>query len=251
MDLITVEIDGAAPTPAQLEQLAFAPFGHFTAMQVRDGRVRGLDLHLARLAQANAEMFGADLDGERVRELIRHALGELTDASVRVLVFGEEPITTVVTVRPPFFSPETTSLLPVDYSRTVPHLKRTNDFGQAYWGRHAAGAGFGDALLVTPGGAVAEAGIANVGFWDGARIVWPEAPMLRGITLQVVQPRLALPQHHQLVRLTQLAEFTGAFVTNSRGISAVTRIGDHEYAVNDDLMRELHRAYGSASAEPI
>ncbi|MEV0274493.1 aminotransferase class IV [Hamadaea sp. NPDC050747] len=254
MDLITVEIDGAAPTPAQLQTLALAPYGHFTAMQVRDGRVRGLELHLDRLTQANAEMFDAGLDGDHVRALIRHALGDLADASVRVLIFGEQPgdpVTTVVTVRPPFHSPATTSLLPVDYSRTVAHLKRTNDFGQAYWGRHAARAGFGDALLVTPGGAVAEAGIANVGFWDGARIVWPEAPMLRGITLQVVQPRLAPPQLHQVIRLTQCTDFTSAFVTNSRGISAVTRIGDHEYAVDAELMRELHRAYESAPADPI
>ncbi|MCP2328687.1 branched-subunit amino acid aminotransferase/4-amino-4-deoxychorismate lyase [Hamadaea flava] len=254
MDLITVEVDGAAATPAQLETLAFAPFGHFTAMQVRDGRVRGLDLHLARLAQADDELFGAKVDGERVRALIRHALGDLADASVRVLNFGDQPgdpVTTVVTVRPPFIAPVTTSLLPVDYSRTVAHLKRTNDFGQAYWGRRAARAGFGDALLVTPGGAVAEAGIANVGFWDGAAIVWPEAPMLRGITLQVVQPRLALPQHHQVIRLAQLTDFPSAFVTNSRGIAAVTRIGDHEYAVDAELMRELHRAYESAPADLI
>jgi len=254
MELLNVEVDGARPTPGQLEQLAFAPYGHFTAMQVRAGRVRGLDLHLARLAQADQELFAAGLDGDRIRALIRHALGEITDASVRVLSYGDtpgDPVSTVVTVRPPATKAPTISLLPVDYYRTVAHIKRTSDFGQAYWGRHADRAGFGDALLTTPDGVVAEAAIANVGFFDGTAIVWPEAPLLRGITLQLVQSRLELPQKHQVVRLAQLTDFAGAFVTNSQGIAAVTRIGDRTYAVDAGLMDALTRAYEAAPAELI
>src|ERR1700683_3884000 len=57
-----VEIDGRATTAGQLRAVALADYGHFTAMQVRDGCVRGLDLHLARLAAATQEVFQAGLD---------------------------------------------------------------------------------------------------------------------------------------------------------------------------------------------
>jgi branched-subunit amino acid aminotransferase/4-amino-4-deoxychorismate lyase len=81
-----VEIDGREPTVERLRAVALAGYGHFTAMQVRDARVRGLDLHLDRLAEANREVFDADLDRDRVRAHVRHALGGRADASVRVVV---------------------------------------------------------------------------------------------------------------------------------------------------------------------
>src|SRR5216684_2028190 len=82
-----VEIEGAAATVERLSAVAPAGYGHFTAMQVRDHRVRGLGLHLARLDAANLELFDVGLDPGQVRDHIRHALGAGTpDASVRVYV---------------------------------------------------------------------------------------------------------------------------------------------------------------------
>ena len=69
-----IEIDGQDATVAQLRAASVAHYGHFTAMQVRDRRVRGLDLHLARLDAANREMFGAGLDTAQLRHQVRHAL---------------------------------------------------------------------------------------------------------------------------------------------------------------------------------
>jgi hypothetical protein len=77
-----VEVDGRPPTAEQLQHRALVNYGHFTAMQVRDRKVRGLHLHLHRLEAATEEVFGANLDASRIREHIRHALGEdLPDAS--------------------------------------------------------------------------------------------------------------------------------------------------------------------------
>jgi hypothetical protein len=84
--LTRLEIDGVPASPDRLWATVSA-YGHFTAMQVRNGRVRGVALHLERLKAANQEAFGVGLDGERVRALVRHALGDTRDASVRVYVF--------------------------------------------------------------------------------------------------------------------------------------------------------------------
>jgi len=40
------EINGRTATAEELSPLAFAGFAHFTAMQVREGAVRGLEFHL-------------------------------------------------------------------------------------------------------------------------------------------------------------------------------------------------------------
>jgi branched-subunit amino acid aminotransferase/4-amino-4-deoxychorismate lyase len=42
-------------------------WGHFTAMQVRGGRARGLGLHLSRLEAAHHEVYGRALSGQEVR----------------------------------------------------------------------------------------------------------------------------------------------------------------------------------------
>jgi len=65
-------------------------YGHFTSMQVREGRVHGFELHLNRLASSSAVLFGHALERERVRVLIRHALGTRASASVRVNVFAKK-----------------------------------------------------------------------------------------------------------------------------------------------------------------
>lgn len=60
-----IEIDRVPAAAGRLWEVA-SGYGHFTAMQVRGGRTRGLELHLRRLRDANREAFGAGLDHERV-----------------------------------------------------------------------------------------------------------------------------------------------------------------------------------------
>src|SRR5258707_5092387 len=101
-ELLRIEINGASATADQLRAAAFGSFGHFTAMQVRARRARGLQHHVARLDAANRELFGVGLDEQVVRSHIRHALGEdIADASVRVHLYegGDQP-SLMVTVRP-------------------------------------------------------------------------------------------------------------------------------------------------------
>jgi len=223
---MTAELDGRPVDADAARVLALGSYGHFTAMQVRNGATRGLALHLARLDAANRELFDLSLDGDRVRARIRHALGDRTDASVRVYVFGADAgVSLLVTVREPAAPPDRPQLLQsVPYQRPVAHIKHLGSFAQDYHRRRAQRDGFDEVLLTGPDGVVSEGGITNVGFLAGSTVVWPDAPALQGITMQLLQR--AVPFRRAPVRLGDLAGFDGAFVCNSRGVAAVARIDD-------------------------
>ncbi|CAM5564772.1 aminotransferase class IV [Streptomyces atroolivaceus] len=250
-----VEFDGHPATGDDLRIPAFAGYGHFTAMQVRDRTVRGLALHLERLDSANQELFGFPLDGERVRELVGHALdgARRHDASVRVHGFmppGSPAPVTMVTVREPVPADHTPrSLMSVPFARSVPHIKRSGEFCQIYYGEQARRAGFDDALLTSPGGMVTEGSITNIGFWDGTSVVWPDAPALTGITMALLERGLARtdrPSERRGVTLEGLVAYRAAFVTNSQGIAPVHRIDDMTFTVDEDLMKTLGQVYEDA-----
>jgi branched-subunit amino acid aminotransferase/4-amino-4-deoxychorismate lyase len=255
---LRVEVNGRTATAECLQHPALVNYGHFTAMQVRHGRTRGLDLHLRRLDAANRELFDAGLDPDRIRDHVRHALADRHDASVRVIVFWPETddnVSVMVTVRPPVDPPQTPqSLKSVPYLRPVPHIKHLGGFGQIYYGRRAEREGFDDALLTGSGGEVSEATISNIAFSDGTGVIWPDAACLAGITMQLLQPRLAdtgLPSRHGPVRLADLPSFTGAFVTNSRGVAPVGRIDGTTLAVDPGLMKTVTEIYESVPWDPI
>lgn len=255
-----VEFDGHPATPDDLRIPAFSGYGHFTAFQVTDGRVRGWDLHLNRLRAANQELFGLDLEADLLRRLVRQALAGagVRDASVRVhgyLPPGTTKTVLMVTVAPPAVpATRPVSLLSVSYTRDLPHIKRPGDFSQTYYGRLAVRSGYDQALLTAPGGVVTEGSITNVGFWDGDRVVWPDAPALIGITMALLEEGLALtgaPSARRPVTLDGLGAFRAAFVTNSRGITPVHRIDDRTYPVDAGVMELLERVYGDAPADPV
>ncbi|MEV6983640.1 aminotransferase class IV family protein [Sphaerisporangium sp. NPDC051017] len=250
-----IEINGAPAAVEDLRHPALRNYGHFSAMQVRDRRVRGLGLHLDRLDAATKELFGRELDGELVRARVRHALrGDVHDASVRVYIFGRDLPTwgevepcVMVTVRPPQDPPNPPrNVWPAPYQRPVPHIKHVGGFGQTYYLRMAERAGYDEALLVAPDGTIAEGAITNIGFSDGESIVWPEAPMLRGITMALVERGLAemgVPARRQVVRLADLPALRSAFLTNSWGIMSVQRVGRQRLTVDYPLMKTLQDAY--------
>lgn len=255
-----VELDGHPATGDDLRIPAFAGYGHFTAMQVRDRMVRGLALHLDRLDSANQELFGFPLDGERVRELIGHALdgARRHDASVRVHGFmppGSTAPVPMVTVRGPAPADRTPrSLMSVPFARAVPHIKRPGEFAQTYYGQQARRAGFDDALLTSPGGMVTEGAVTNIGFWDGTAVVWPDAPALEGITMALLDSGLARagrPSLRRGVTLEDLGAYRSAFVSNSQGVAPVHRIDHTTFAVDEELMGLLTRAYADAPCERV
>ncbi|MEU6854879.1 aminotransferase class IV [Actinacidiphila alni] len=257
-----IEIDGRAPT---VEAIAptLAGYGHFTAMQVRGGRVRGLAFHLERLDGATRELFGTGLDGERVLGYVRHALAGAgrEDAAVRINVFqpGDTPgapVAVLVAVRPPAgVEPGLKRLKSVPYQRPAAHLKHVGGFGQGYFGRRVATAGYDEALLVGPGGEIAEGSVTNIGFIDGDTVVWPSAvPYLRGITLQVLEVALeqaGVRQDRRPLRLADIPSCDGAFIANSRGTAIVSEIDGVPLPTTAKLLTRVGELYDSAPWDAI
>jgi branched-subunit amino acid aminotransferase/4-amino-4-deoxychorismate lyase len=217
-------------------------------MQVRARRTRGLALHLARLEAANRELFEAELDGTRVRELIRHALRDVEDASVRVYAFesGDEP-TIMVTVKQPGDVSTPQRLQSVRYQRPYAHLKHLAT-GQGFYSRLARRNGFDDALLTTADGVISETSIANIGFFDGSGVVWPAAPLLHGITMQLLERKLVelgVPARRAPVRLHDIASLDGAFLSNARGVAAVSEVDGMSLPIQARRMETIADAYAS------
>lgn len=251
-----MEVNGrVAADDAALRATAFNGYAHFTAMQVRAGRARGIALHTARLDAAHRELFDAPLEAERVRELVRGALeraGAAATGDAAVRVYGYGPDDVLVTVRPPMeMPPRPRSLLPVAFAREFSHVKHLGSFGQTRHRMLAEQAGYDDALLTLPGGVVTEGSITNVAFWDGTSVVWPDAPQLRGVTMELVAP--LLPSVRRRVTLEELAAgaYSAAFVTNARGIAPVDRIGERELTVDEELMKGVREAYAGVAWEEI
>ena len=248
-----VEIDGS---PATREELADATstYGHFSAMQVRGGATRGLDLHLRRLNASSRERFGVGLDGDVVRTLIRHALGDATEASVRVYAF-EAPETprVVVTVRPPGGIASPQRLRSVPYQRPDAHIKHLLT-EQGRYREEVQREGYDDALLTSDGGIVLETSMANIGFFDEVGVVWPSTAILHGITMQLLErdlPRHGVASRRDRVHVDDVASLAGAFVSSARGIGVVSSIDNVELPVPPDRMTVLEETYAAVPWEWI
>jgi branched-subunit amino acid aminotransferase/4-amino-4-deoxychorismate lyase len=217
-----VELNGEPVDSVDVELLRSAAYGHFTSMQVRDRRVRGLGLHLDRLDAATHELFGGGLPADRVLAHLRSALQRsgARDASVRVLaVHGSARPDVLVTVSDPIAPTATPPrLLAVEHERAAPHLKHTGTFALVYFGRQAEAAGFDDAIFVDRAGRISEATIWNVCFAAGDRIVWPQAAALPGIAMLSLQQGLAatgVRSETRPIPLAELGSYDAAYLTNS------------------------------------
>ena len=187
-DDVRIEVNGHGADEAAVSLLEHEGWGHFTAMQVRGGRVRALDLHLSRLEAAHREIYGRALGGQEVCARIRHALGGRLDASVRVYGYWAGLI---VTVREPQETPRRPhSMTAVQFQRPLARLKHVGSWGQGRFRQAALAAGFDEGLLVDEAGRISEGTITNVGFWRDGTVIWPSAPKLDGITMLVLQREL-------------------------------------------------------------
>jgi branched-subunit amino acid aminotransferase/4-amino-4-deoxychorismate lyase len=246
---MTLWVDGGAADADALAVPALMNYGHFTAMQVRRGAVRGLDHHLRRIDAAHRELFGHGLDAEVARAQWARAVRDQPDAYLRATFYQTPDGQThdLVAVRPPIDPSETPQRLrPVSYIRPFAHLKHVGTFAQIRYGNEAERAGFDDALLTTAQGEIAETTIADIGFVAGRRVTWPTAPALHGIgqqLLEVALPAGGLTVEHAPVRLTDVPGFNGAFVVNSTGVVPVAEIDGHQFLEPTEAVAEIIAAH--------
>jgi len=261
------ELNGEPATAADLRALAMTNYGHFTTMQSEPGGVRGLDLHLARLDDSTRELFGHPLDRGVVRGYLRSALGGFAGAaSIRVNVFSRQlhrdrmaepaaPDVVVAVGAPRHIEATPVRLKPFRYERVLPHVKHAGTFGLFHHRRLARLDGFDDALFVDASGAVSEASIWNIGFFDGRGVVWPDAPALRGISMQLLQAGLrqrGVPSDSHRVAHADIGAFRSAFLTNcSCAVRPVAEIDGVRFSVDADLNAMLEACYASNAPQAI
>ncbi|MDN5782184.1 MAG: aminotransferase class IV family protein [Luteimonas sp.] len=262
--------NGRRAKAADLVALAMRNHGHFTTMQVRDGAVRGLDLHLARLREATAELFDAPLDDARVLGGLRQALdiAGTGDCTARVSVCAREfesvaqgvplaagDLDVVVALTPPA-EPAATPMhaSSFEHERSLPHIKHVGTFAQFHVARQARGRGYDDVLFVGADGRISEGTVWNVGFWDGSGVTWPDAPALRGTCEQLLQAgleTLGVAQARRGLGLADLPGFQAAFACNSRGVRAIGAVDKLGFAADPGLLALLGRALATHPWQPV
>jgi len=250
-----------------LRTLALRNYGHFTVMQVRARAVLGFDLHLRRLREATRELFATTLEDARVVDGLRLAFDKaaMADCTARVTVCApafdfRDPLRAVdvdvivAITAPGEPDPAPLRLKSFRYQRALPQVKHVGTFPLFHFAREARRAGYDDALFVDACGRVSEGSIWNLGFWDGDGVVWPEAPALRGTMEQLLVAALeeaGVPQVRRPVHLADLARFTGAFTTNSRGIRPVSEIDGVLFDQVPGLLDRLARVLQTRPWQPV
>lgn len=254
---MTVHLNGVPATVEDLAPLAFASYAHLTAMQVRGGRVRGLDLHLTRLREASEQLFaGQALPDYEVRAYLRNAL-DAEDLSLVITIHVPEFTAStgrpgvLVRTGPPATGPKgPLALKTVAHERIQPTVKHVGEMAKTHYLRQAVAEGYDDAVFVDRRRRLSEGTIWNLAFWDGTTVIWPDADKLTGVTMGIVRRQLdelGVPQRVQ--EITDPAGLKGAVVMNSwtPGVP-VHRIDETRIPEAPTFVELLHRAY---EAEPL
>jgi branched-subunit amino acid aminotransferase/4-amino-4-deoxychorismate lyase len=263
---MTLLIDGEPATTDDLTHMALVNYGAYTSFRVENGAARGLGRHLARLEASAVELFGESPGEDRLRDLMRIAVGERDACWLRVSLFSPEiwartpswrgaPRVMTMAADPPPPLAASLRLAARTYAREAAHLKHTALFGLIQSRRRAQDAGFDDALFVDETGLIAEGSLWNIGFVAGDRVVWPQAPMLAGVTQALIEAGLAsvgLTSETRPVRLPDLAGFDRAFICNSATPAcAVTAIDGHAFGNDPILIDRLAAAWASNPPEAL
>jgi branched-subunit amino acid aminotransferase/4-amino-4-deoxychorismate lyase len=261
-----LRIDGASATSEDLAGLALVNYGAYTSFRVEAGGARGLDLHLARLEASAVELFGEAVGEARLRELMRAAVVDRAEGFLRVSLFAPEigprapnwsgtPRVMTAMFPPPPPLADSLRLAVQSYAREAPHLKHVATFGLIRARRLARAQGFDDALFVDEAGRISEGSLWNIGFIEGDRVVWPEAPMLAGVGQALIRRGLAgvgMDDTVEPLHLDDLARFDAAFICNSATPACpVVAVGEHAFPVRANAIGRLREAWASNPVQPI
>jgi branched-subunit amino acid aminotransferase/4-amino-4-deoxychorismate lyase len=257
-----MELNGDSVTLDQIKALALINYGHFTSMLVENGQVRGLSLHLERLARDCRRLFNAELDLDLVRSYIRRTL-DAPRITVRVTVFdpalelgtigAEANPHVLVTTRPaPVGIAAPVRLQAAAYRREIPKVKHIGLFGALERRRSAQRDGYGDVLFLNPDGTISEIATSNIGFVRGGEIVWPRSEYLAGITMTLLHQALDEAVVTEPLTLSDLPGMDAAFATNAAtGVRSVISVDDVQWPAEHKAVRDLQELYADIPAERV
>lgn len=259
-------IDGRPAGVEDLGRQALFNYGALTSFRVEGGGVRGLDRHLDRLNRSAIELFGEAVAGDRLRDQMRTALAGRDEAWLRVSLFSNElslrqsdwigaPQVMISVSAPPSPLPHGVRLHSQAYAREAPHLKHVATMGLLRARRMARLAGFDDALFTDAEGRISEGSLWNVGFIEGETVVWPQALMLDGVAQALIREaldRAGSPQRTEVVRLSDLPRFDGAFLCNSATPAAeIAAIDGHVFTGATDAVQQIGALWRSQPRQKI
>lgn len=256
--------NGVPATNSQLEALALSGYGSYTFFQSRDRAVRGFGLHLQRLRDNAAELFGQAPPEDRLRHLVSHAVPD-QPCSVRVTLTADQeavlggtdlvPDVAVTVSAPRPQDPPAMSVRTTRYARETPHVKHRGTHGLTRETRAARLAGFDDALLVGPDGSVTEGATWNLLLHDGGGWVWPEAAMLPGVTASLIKSAMeatGTAHRSEPVDAHDVPAYAAAFALNSSVPGrAITAVDGHWLTGHPQAAAELRRLWKSVIPEPL
>ncbi|WP_422647341.1 aminotransferase class IV family protein [Actinoalloteichus caeruleus] len=259
-----MQLNGVPPSLDQIKALALTNYGHFTSMLAEGGRVRGLSLHMQRLAHDCRLLFDVALDVDRVRDYLRRALSDAAPCAVaRVTVYdpgldlgtiGSDAVPHVlVTTRPATSSPASPLRLQTSsYRRELPAVKHIGLFGALRCRRTAQREGYDDVLFLNPDGTISELATSNIGFVRGGQIIWPHSEWLPGVTMKLLNQVLKKPARTERITISDLSNMEFAFATNAAtGVRPVLSIGGHTWPTHSPLADQLKSLYLKTPKEGI
>lgn len=259
------ELNGKPVTLDELQSLALTNYGHFTSMRMEDGTVRGLSLHLDRLVRDCRIVFGVELDREQTQSYLRKAAEGVTGvAGLRVTIFdpainmgrpadAKDPHV-LVNLRPAgAMPPPPLKAKTFTFSRDSAAVKHIGLHSQLRIRRDAQLAGFDDAVFVEPDGRISEGGTWNLGFVDqDGTVIWPDAPVLPGTTMLLLQGLDAPKQVTAPVRLADVPNMAAAFATNTTiGVRAVSALDDVKFPQNHPALDALRDGYAEIPGDRL
>ena len=258
-------VDGRPADSAALIRFARNGYHHFTSLQVRNGAVRGLELHLARLETATQQLFEAQLDRHELCRQMLVALAGHTDAGLRISIgacnycarsmSGPARLETLILVDPPAPAQrDPVRLMSFRHDHAFPTLKHAGNFDLLHLRRQALTQGFDDAVLLGPSGEISEGATFSLGFFAGDALIWPQAEALPSTTRQLVHEACIAADGQSRERrlaIADLGNLDAAFCANAGGLWPILAIDDRAWPVDTARMRYLRELWDSISAVAI
>jgi branched-subunit amino acid aminotransferase/4-amino-4-deoxychorismate lyase len=258
--------DGLPATSDQLAFLALHNYGSYTFMQVRQGSVPGLSLHMQRLRSNAEQLYGAAPAEERLRDLLGRAVPAGEPCSVLVTIVSRdleavrsgapvEPEVVVTVSEPRESSTQPISTCTMAYERETPSVKHRGTYGLIRHTRAARQSGFDDALFVDRQLRISEGSTWNALLRREGTWIWPEAAVLQGVTMQLLEQAMVtagVPHRRLPVAAADIPLHQAAFALNSVSpAKPIITVDDHVFTGDAAAVVQLEELWRGIVPEAL